>query len=293
LGLKPVVFRPERGPEGRSTLRGRPQDLKPVLPLTRDRALERPLYRLRSNFPRPERSGQRERNRSVARTRTESVLDTNKGICASVATFVDNPNFARFVTLSLRGDFRGHGRGFRLDSRTLDLTRHGRAGLQASVEVSRHWGFSPEVTILNTYFITAASAQRRPVFQTDKMARLFLDVLFHYRDQKKYDLHEFVLMPDHFHALLTSQSIEKAAQFIKGGFSYRAKKELNFNGDIWAPSYHDRRVRDWEEYSEFRKYIRLNPVRARLCGAAEQYPYSSAASGFILDPLQQILPRAG
>jgi len=126
------------------------------------------------------------------------------------------------------------------------------------------------------------------------MARLFLDVLFHYRDQGKYELHEFVLMPDHFHLLFTpAQPLEKSVQFVKGGFSFRAKKELGFAGEIWAPGYHDRRVRDWDEYFEFRKYIHLNPLRARLCEAPEQYPYSSAASGFVLDDRpQQILPRA-
>jgi len=146
--------------------------------------------------------------------------------------------------------------------------------------------------ILNTYFLTV-SAQRRPIFQPGRMSHLFLDVLFHYRNQNKYDLHEFVLMPDHFHALPTpAHSIEKAAQLIKGGFSYRAKKELNFNDEIWAPGYHDRRVRDWEEYSEFRKYTHQNPVRAHLCDAPEKYPYSSAANGFVLDAPQQILLRA-
>jgi len=116
------------------------------------------------------------------------------------------------------------------------------------------------------------------------MAHLFLDVLFHYRDQRKYELHEFVLMPDHFHLLLTpNESVEKTVQFIKGGFSYRAKKELNFCGEIWSPGFHDRRVRDWEEYAEFRKYIHTNPIRALLCEVPELYPYSSAGKEFALD----------
>ena len=137
---------------------------------------------------------------------------------------------------------------------------------------------------METYFVTSASSQRRHVFQTDRMANLFLNVLFGYRDQRKYSLHEFVLMPDHFHLLLTpNESVEKAVQFIKGGFSYRAKKELNFCGEVWSLGFHDRRVRGWEEYSEFRKYIHMNPVRARLCEASELYPYSSAGNRFVLD----------
>jgi putative transposase len=92
------------------------------------------------------------------------------------------------------------------------------------------------------------------------MARLFIHVLEHYRQQQKYLLHEFVLMPDHFHLLITpTLTLERAVQLIKGGFSFRAKKELGFGGEIWQPSFYDRRVRDIEEYRSFREYIHLNP----------------------------------
>jgi putative transposase len=76
---------------------------------------------------------------------------------------------------------------------------------------------------IRTFFITAASWGRRPIFRAEPMAQLFLDTLQHYRSQCKYQLHEFVLMPDHFHGLLTPApdvSLEKAVQLIKRGFSF-------------------------------------------------------------------------
>ena len=101
-------------------------------------------------------------------------------------------------------------------------------------------------TGLSSYFITSATSQRKCLLQSSRMADLLLDVLFHCRDQNKYPLHEFVIMPDHFHLLVTpTETLEKALQFIKGGFSYRAKKELGFGGEIWEKSFHDWRVRDW------------------------------------------------
>jgi putative transposase len=113
------------------------------------------------------------------------------------------------------------------------------------------------------------------------MAQLFLDVLQHYSLQRRYLLHEFVVMPDHFHLLITpSETLERALQFIKGGFSYRAKKELGFVREIWQPSYYDRRVRDIEEYLALREYIHMNPVKRRLVSVVAEYLYSSAHSGF-------------
>jgi putative transposase len=122
------------------------------------------------------------------------------------------------------------------------------------------------------------------------MAGLFVEVLFHYRSQGKYLLHEFVVMPDHFHLLITPvETLERAVQLVKGGFFYRARKELNFTGEIWQPSYYDRRVRDLEEYFAFRDYIRRNPMKRGLAQLPEGFVYSSAAPGFQLDGLPQRL----
>ena len=52
-----------------------------------------------------------------------------------------------------------------------------------------------------------------------RTAQLFVGVLQHYRLQEKYLLHQFVLMPDHFHLLITpALTLERAMQLIKGGF---------------------------------------------------------------------------
>jgi putative transposase len=48
-------------------------------------------------------------------------------------------------------------------------------------------------------------------------------VLYEYRARGIFRLHEFVVMPDHFHLLMTVEcgmTIEKAVQFIRGGFAF-------------------------------------------------------------------------
>src|SRR5947199_74952 len=134
------------------------------------------------------------------------------------------------------------------------------------------------------YFITASTFQKRQLLQSHRMAQLFVDVLLHYREQGRYLIHEFVVMPDHFHLLITpAEALERALQLIKGGFSYRARKEHGFTGQFWQPSYHDRRVRDLQEFQAFRGYIHMNPVKRRLVVNADEYPFSSAHAGFLLD----------
>jgi len=81
--------------------------------------------------------------------------------------------------------------------------------------------------------------------------------------------------------------VEKAVQFIKGGFSYRAKKELGSNTEVWQKGFSDHRIRDASDYRIHAIYVRQNPVRKHLCEKAEQYPYSSASGRFELDSVPQ------
>ncbi|MFZ1011682.1 MAG: transposase [Candidatus Sulfotelmatobacter sp.] len=138
-----------------------------------------------------------------------------------------------------------------------------------------------------TYMITSSTRERRDLFRNERWARLLIDTLYHYRDAA-YLLHEFVIMPDHFHVLLTPKtSLEKAVQFIKGGFSYRAKKELGSNMEVWQKGFSDHRIRDAADSLRHVDYIRENPVRENLCERPEEYLYSSAHPGFELDPVPQ------
>ena len=129
------------------------------------------------------------------------------------------------------------------------------------------------------------------LFLADKIARLFIVVLMSYRAQKKYPLHEFVVMPDHFHLILTPTGItlERAMQCIKGGFSFQLNKNLKYKRYPWQPSFVDRRIRDSQEYARYKDYIWQNPVKRRLVQRPEEYPYSSANPAFELDPVPQRL----
>ncbi len=86
-------------------------------------------------------------------------------------------------------------------------------------------------------------------------------------------------MPNHVHILMTvpgSETIEKAMQLIKGGFSFRAKRELGFQGEIWQRGFSDVRIVDESSLQQHRAYIDNNPVKAGLASITEEYPYGTA-----------------
>ena len=141
-----------------------------------------------------------------------------------------------------------------------------------------------------TFFVTSSICGKRNLLQSDRSAKLFLSVLYHYRAQGRFRLHEFVVMPDHFHVLLSvngDMTIERAVQFIKGGFAFRAVRELSFNAPVWQKGFSEVRIRDADTFLRTSEYVRKNPVKRHLAAEAEQYPYSSAFAGFELDSAPQ------
>ena len=130
-----------------------------------------------------------------------------------------------------------------------------------------------------TYFITSRTWERRAILQSHPLCDLLLNVIRENRAKDRFQVHEFVFMRDHIHLILTPAplvSLEKAVQFIKGGFSFRAKKEGLFNGEIWQKGYHENAISDAAEHPQHIEYVWMNPVKAGLVERPEDYLYSSA-----------------
>jgi REP element-mobilizing transposase RayT len=112
-----------------------------------------------------------------------------------------------------------------------------------------------------TYFVTFSTFQRRRLFVVESYARLFLKTLYGYRRQGRFQLHAFVLMPDHVHLLLTPArdvTLERAIQLIKGGYSHAVGIEIS-RKEIWQKGFTDHRIREC----------------AGFCGASVVYPSES------------------
>jgi len=139
-----------------------------------------------------------------------------------------------------------------------------------------------------TYFVTSETSERRPFFRHERWSKLFIEVLIGYRDAGNFQLHDFVLMPDHCHLIITpAESLEKAVQFIKGGFSRQASLQFETKHNIWQRGFADHRIRDIQDYEKHKHYIWLNPVKAKLCSSSKEFPYSSAFPGYVLNPIPQ------
>jgi len=124
------------------------------------------------------------------------------------------------------------------------------------------------------------------LFQVVENAEILVEVLLRYRAKGAYLLHEFVVMPNHLHILLTpgdTTTLEKAMQFIKRGCSYEIHKRRERRMDIWQAGFFECTIRNAADFRSKADYIRQNPVEAKLAEAPEEWLYSSARSGFAMD----------
>jgi putative transposase len=145
-------------------------------------------------------------------------------------------------------------------------------------------------SVLGTYFVTSRTWDSRAIFKTAPPCEIFVESLFHYRDEGAYKLHEFVLMPDHFHVLLTPGddiALERAVQFIKGGSARKIREALLIRFPVWQRGFSDHRIRGAADYDPRVHYMAQNPVKKHLVAGPGEYRWSSASGAFRMDEWPQ------
>ena len=86
-------------------------------------------------------------------------------------------------------------------------------------------------------------------------------------DGTRYALDEFVVMPNHVHALFAPSPDYTLAEILhswKSFTSHAINKQLNCAGVFWLNETWDHIVRSRAHLEHFRNYIRENPSKARL-----------------------------
>jgi putative transposase len=114
-----------------------------------------------------------------------------------------------------------------------------------------------------TFFATSRTYMGKRLLQSERNAGLLIDVLRTLVAERRITMHDFVIMPDHIHLLMTVDedfTIEKAMQLIKGRFSYRLSHECEFNGEVWQRGFSEEQVMGAAALDKCRQYIAENPL---------------------------------
>jgi REP element-mobilizing transposase RayT len=101
-------------------------------------------------------------------------------------------------------------------------------------------------------------------------------------DGQRYRLHAWSIMPNHVHVLITPLGAHTLSAIVHSWKSFTAKKANAMRGSsgaFWAQEYFDRAIRDDGHYANTVEYFAQNPVKAGLCGRADDWRYASAWGG--------------
>lgn len=84
----------------------------------------------------------------------------------------------------------------------------------------------------------------------------------------------FVVMPDHFHWLISlgDTTLAKLMGRVRSSSALQINRAHSTNGQIWQRGYHDHALRSEEDVLETARYVVANPLRAGLVKHLAEYP---------------------
>ena len=112
----------------------------------------------------------------------------------------------------------------------------------------------------------------------DKVAALVEEALKVGAEWGRYELGPFVIMPNHVHMLITTNSpLPTITRWLKGSTAREANRILGRTGKpFWRDEAFDRLVRNTGEFNRIARYIEFNPVSAGFVDSVEEWHWSSA-----------------
>ncbi len=129
----------------------------------------------------------------------------------------------------------------------------------------------------NRFFVTVNLRRRVEPFRASEYS-LRIEILESARRRLGFLLCGYVLMPDHWHAIIFPPhplTISQIMEAIKVGSTRRLNTRRKGGGEIWQPRFFDHALRTVEKYHQCVDYMHLNPVRRGLVEKPEDWKWSS------------------
>ena len=115
--------------------------------------------------------------------------------------------------------------------------------------------------------------------QDSRVADVVVNALLYGEEVRHlYELHAWVVMPNHVHAISQPKAATPSImRWLKGRTSRVANQGLGRTGtSFWQEESFDHWIRSDEELRDLIEYVENNPVKAGLVEAKEQWRWSSA-----------------
>ena len=127
------------------------------------------------------------------------------------------------------------------------------------------------------YHITSRGNERKPIYQDEADFRLFMATLEEVCDRFNWVIHSWCLMTNHYHLLVETPdaNLSVGMRQLNGVYTVRFNHRHGRVGHLFQGRYKGILVDKSAYLLELNRYIVLNPVRANMVEAPEDWPWSS------------------
>jgi REP element-mobilizing transposase RayT len=127
------------------------------------------------------------------------------------------------------------------------------------------------------YHVTSRGNEQKDVFKSRKDKEKFLDYLSSATVRYGAVIHVFCLMSNHYHLLLETPegNLSQIMRHINGAYTTYFNVKRKRSGHLFQGRYKAILVEADEYAAELSRYIHLNPVKAGMVTAPEEYEWSS------------------
>ncbi len=134
----------------------------------------------------------------------------------------------------------------------------------------------------NIYHVMLRAVNRQQIFLDEEDRKSFLHILVQCREISHFSLYAYCLMGNHVHLLLQTgeESLSQVMKRIGTRFVVWYNTKYSRTGHLFQDRYRSEPVQDNAYFLTVLRYILYNPVKAGICQAADQYPFSSARDYF-------------
>ena len=129
------------------------------------------------------------------------------------------------------------------------------------------------------YLVTTTTIGRQPMFNDWRLAAVAARSLANRELWRDARLCCWVLMPDHWHAMIQlfpGAQLPAVVRRAKAVSARAVNQARRAEGAVWARAFHDRALRDEERVRDAARYVVANPVRAGLARSVREYPFWDA-----------------
>jgi putative transposase len=119
--------------------------------------------------------------------------------------------------------------------------------------------------------------RKQPIFLSDGDHELFLEIARRVAGQRRWSIHSYCLMPNHYHLLVETPEADLSAgmQEINGAYGRWFNRLHGFVGHVFQGRFKALVVESDGHLLHLTRYIAWNPVRARLCLSPSDWRWSS------------------